>query len=90
MTKITKSIYQFKKLSDKRESCLSITVDYDPEYDTVDGIIEVTCYNCEKNVTTDITAIMAEQFSNELDKMIDSINWRQEYADQMAERRIAV
>lgn len=88
MANITKTIAQYKKKNMELESWLSITVDYDPKSDTVEGIVEIATYNCDKNTHTDISAIMAEQFSDQLDSMIDSINWRKEYADYMAERRV--
>jgi hypothetical protein len=80
MANIKAYFLQYKKMSDQPESELSITVDYNPKSDTVEGIIKVEVYNYDKKISTDITAIMAEQFSGQLDEMIDSINWREEYA----------
>lgn len=90
MANITKTIAQYKKKNMELESWLSITVDYDPKENTVEGIVEISTYNFDSRTTTDITAIMAEQFAGQLDSMIDSIDWREEYATYMAERRIAV
>lgn len=89
MAQLTKTISQFKKSGNQRESFLSITVDYDPKNNEVEGIESVEVYNFDKQVRTDITAIMAEQFSIQLDEMINAIDWRQEYAEEMAERRLS-
>jgi hypothetical protein len=85
MPNVTKTFEQFKKGSNQTESSLSITVRYNEITNEVDKIISVTTYDFKTGVTTDITAIMAELFSDELDSMIDSIDWKEAALESVCE-----
>ena len=76
--KLTHSIEQTDKYG-KDESRMTICVDYDPSEREVIGIEYVEVYNIRKNVTTDITSIMADGFGSELDSMVERIDWWHEY-----------
>jgi hypothetical protein len=75
---IEKSISQSENLSSEVETELNIKVEYDPKENIVREIISVSVFNHKRLVTTDITAIMVEQFDPALEKMIASIDWREE------------
>jgi hypothetical protein len=86
--KLTHTKEHFIITQDQQElphSDLSITVEFDPSESTVDEIISVTVFNWKTLETTDITAIMVEQFEDALDKMIEGINWCEEYASHREE-----
>lgn len=69
------------------ESSLSILVDYDPETETVEQTMGAMLYNHIHNVSTDLTALLSEQFGSPLDSMIDSINWPEVYSETMAGKK---
>lgn len=69
------------------ESALSIEVDYDPEERVVREIIKVWTYSYRFRTVTDITAIMAETFSKQLDQIILHADWWQIFCDAKEENR---
>lgn len=79
--RLTKSFGQYKSVSSKVvESELVIEVGYDPiENQVTDDEVKVWSHNFEKNVDTDLTAVFNENLSKQLEEMIESVDWREEY-----------
>lgn len=67
------------------EADLDIKVEYDEKEKVVTQVISVSSYNHRFPCVTDLTAIFNEHLN--LDKLIDSINWPEVYAEEMASRR---
>lgn len=86
MAKVSKTITQTNSRG-INESDLTLTVSYNPEERKVDYIYEVSTYNWQKNIHTDMTAIMKEHFEEALEVMIEGIDWAEEYADQQANKK---
>lgn len=74
----------FTQLSTKNalESDFSIEVEFDPATGEVDAILSVRAYNFRKETFTDLTNIFTEHFSDQLDQIVDSIDWLEVYANR--------
>jgi hydroxyacyl-ACP dehydratase HTD2-like protein with hotdog domain len=81
--KLQNNVIQSKGKNHMNESELIITVKYDTETRTVEGIVSVTSYNWIANVTTDLTRIFGEVYDEALNSMVDQINWDEEYLAYM-------
>lgn len=68
------------------ESDLNVEVEYDPEERTYTQIIRVWTYNYRYKTVTDITAILADTFSKQLDEMLEHIDFWELYCDKRRER----
>lgn len=88
MCKLTKTITQNYLGTDRRESDLNIVVEFDPNDNSIDSIEEIYSYNWKKGVITDLTAIFTEQFPNELEAMVDSIDWLEVYNEITHEEEV--
>lgn len=66
------------------ESDLIISVNYDPETDTVESLNSFQVYNHLSGTLTSITAIMFDCFHDQAQAMIDSIDWKTEWLQQHA------
>jgi hypothetical protein len=62
---------------------IEISVDYDTNEETY-SIESVTAYNKRKGTVTDLTEIFYTVGAFE--KIVDGIDWREVYAEEMAER----
>ena len=91
MCKLTKSFGQYKPGvgKSKLESAFCIEVEYDESENTVEEILRVYSINYDKNIETDLTAVFCETHSRELDKIVDSVDWRLEYREMKADKRAA-
>lgn len=69
------------------ESCLMITVGYNPEKREVEGIIAVNAYDYATKTMINISEIMVLRFGDQLDQMINTIKWDELYAEEMANRK---
>lgn len=65
------------------ESELILTVEYNRQDTTVTDIIAVEVVNLKTGKLTDITAIMWEQFEEQLDGMIEKIDWQEIYLEKI-------
>ena len=74
MIPLTYSLTQLA-LNGRSESTLEITVLFDREEKNVDRILSVRVFNWENDSHADVTAIMFEHFEEQLNSMVDSINW---------------
>lgn len=57
------------------EMSLRITVDFDPHHRVVEEVKSI--YAVEYGNLTDITDLLHEYFSNDLDKLLEKIDWMQ-------------
>jgi hypothetical protein len=87
MVRITKTFLQYKSgLGPKtHESDLNIEVEYDKRENEVTQIIKVWSYSYKHRTVTDLTAIFAEQLSTQLDEIISSIDWWEQYCSKRDE-----
>lgn len=84
MTTLTHEFVQHRKDdTSRRESDITITVEYNPETDELDEV-KVECYNYFKGVFTDVTEIFETHF--DLDKILADIDWAEKYADGKKEK----
>jgi len=78
---LIKSFGQFKGYSSNQiESTLNVQVDFDPiEGIVTDEEVKVWVINGERGTKTDLTAIFNELLSKQLEEIIESVDWREEY-----------
>jgi hypothetical protein len=86
--KLTKSFGQYVSVSSNElESELRITVDFDEHDMTVtDDEVTVESYNVKYRRLTDLTAIFNESLSEQLESMIQGIDWAEVWREQRAEK----
>jgi hypothetical protein len=89
--KLTKTFGQYKPGTgaSRLQSAFCIEVDYNVEENTVEEILRVYSINYDNNVETDLTAVFCEIHSRELDRIIDSVDWRLEFREMKADKRAA-
>lgn len=80
MARITKIIGQNTRKG-QPESEMSITVDYDPDYDTIERIESIEVRKAGTQDWIDVTAILVEIM--DFDTNIEAINWGEVYADSL-------
>lgn len=94
MPKLVKRFTQLNKRNAQPESDLLLTVEYNEGDALMVGdkvvktyatdIKQVQVYDHHSGAFTDITAIMVEHFTEQLESMVDSIEWDEVAAEQEA------
>ena len=58
---------------------IQLTVDFNPETRTVDGIIDVSAFDFISRVNLSLTEVFVHQFPDELDSMVNKVDWYEIY-----------
>jgi len=86
MTKLSK-IYEEVNDRGAITGLLEITVDYDPETNSIEPLT-VRAWDKEHFKGIELTGIFSEHLSGHLDDIIDEIDWQEIYHSQRLEREV--
>lgn len=64
-------------------SGITFEVDYCPQSGNVETINKVLIHDVKKGTKTDVTALLWDQFTEQLAKMVETIDWKAVYADSI-------